>query len=95
MLFWKCGHNCITMKSATVRDVRNKFAALEAWVEHGEKIEIRKRGRPIAWLVPIPSNKKPVKPDFAARRRAIWKGRIFTSDEVKAMRDAEREGEQG
>jgi len=85
------------MKTVNVRDVRNRFSALEAWVEEGEKIEICKRGKPIAWLVPIPQNSRPrfVKPDFAARRKAIWGGRVFTAAQVKEMRDAEREGEEG
>jgi prevent-host-death family protein len=84
------------MKTATVRDVRNRFSALETWVEHGEKIEIRKRGKPVAWLVPVPlASKKLVKPDFAARRRAIWKGRVFSTAEIKAMRNAERESDLG
>jgi antitoxin (DNA-binding transcriptional repressor) of toxin-antitoxin stability system len=85
------------MKIVNVRDVRNRFSALEAWVDEGEKIEIRKRGRPIAWLVPIPksSRPKPLKPDFAARRKAIWGQRVFTAAQVKEMRDAEREGEEG
>jgi antitoxin (DNA-binding transcriptional repressor) of toxin-antitoxin stability system len=85
------------MKIVNVRDVRNRFSALEAWVGEGEKIEIRKRGKPIAWLVPIPQSArpKPVKPDFAARRKAIWGHRVFTAAQIKAMRDAEREGEEG
>jgi antitoxin (DNA-binding transcriptional repressor) of toxin-antitoxin stability system len=85
------------MKIVNVRDVRNRFSALEAWVGEGEKIEIRKRGKPIAWLVPIPqSNRsKLIKPDFAARRKAIWGHRVFTAAQVKEMHDAEREGEEG
>ena len=85
------------MKTVNVRDVRNRFSELEAWVEEGEKIEICKRGKPIAWLVPIPHGKKSklVKPDFAARRKAIWGDRVFTSAEIAAMREAEREGEEG
>ena len=85
------------MKTVNVRDVRNRFSALEAWVEEGEKIEICKRGKPIAWLVPIPQSNRPklVKPDFAARRKAIWGGHVFTAAQVKEMRDAEREGEEG
>jgi antitoxin (DNA-binding transcriptional repressor) of toxin-antitoxin stability system len=85
------------VKTANVRDVRNRFSALEAWVGEGEKIEIRKRGKPIAWLVPIPQDNRPklVKPDFAARRRAIWGRRAFTATQVKEMRNAEREGEEG
>ncbi len=85
------------MKTANIRDVRNRFSALEAWLEEGKKIEIRKRGKAIAWLVPVPRKTaaKWVKPDFAARRRAIWGQRVFTAAEVQAMREAEREGEEG
>jgi antitoxin (DNA-binding transcriptional repressor) of toxin-antitoxin stability system len=85
------------MKTVNVRDVRNRFSALEAWVGEGEKIEIRKRGKPIAWLIPIPPGSRPklAKPDFAARRKAIWGARVFTTAQVKEMRDAEREGEEG
>ena len=85
------------MKTANVRDVRNRFSALETWVGAGEKIEIRKRGKPIAWLVPIPARSRPklVKPDFAARRKAIWGQRVFTAVQVKEMRDAEKESEEG
>jgi len=85
------------MKTVNVRDVRNRFSDLEAWVEEGEKVEICKRGKPIAWLVPIPKENvlKLSKPDFASRRKAIWKQRVFTADEVKHMREAELEGEEG
>ena len=85
------------MKTASVRDVRNRLAELEAWVEEGQKVEIRKRGKAIAWLVPIPRDQKRkfAMPDFAARRKAIWGSRVFTASEVKAMREAELEGEEG
>ena len=34
-------------------------------------------------------------PDFAARRKAIWGNRMFSAAEVKAMREAELEGDLG
>ena len=40
------------MKTATIRDLRNEFARLSKWLERGETIEILKRGKPIADLVP-------------------------------------------
>jgi prevent-host-death family protein len=40
------------MKTATVRDLRNRFARLSKWLEQGETIEISKRGKPVADLVP-------------------------------------------
>ena len=40
------------MKTATVHDLRNDFARLSKWLAQGETIEISKRGKPVADLVP-------------------------------------------
>lgn len=40
------------MKIATVRDLRNDFARLSGWLEKGETIQLLKRGKPFAWIVP-------------------------------------------
>ncbi len=40
------------MKTATIRDLRNDFGRLSKWLEKGETVEIIKRGRPYADLVP-------------------------------------------
>lgn len=87
----------VPMKTATVRDLRNNFARLEAWLGNGEQVCIEKRGEPIALLTAMGRGRKPkVKmPDFAARRKAIWGDRIFSEKEVRAMREAELEGEEG
>ena len=85
------------MKTATVRDLRNNFSRLEAWLAEGETIEIHKRGETIAELRK-PSHKKKAElpmPDFAARRRKIWGDRSFTAAEVARMRADELEGEEG
>jgi hypothetical protein len=34
-------------------------------------------------------------PDFMARLNEIWGGRVFSDEEVRAMRDAELEGQLG
>ena len=85
------------MKTATVRDLRNNFAMLEAWLNDGESICIEKRGVPVAMLTAMPSarGKKMPMPDFAARQKAIWGDRVFSETEVRAMREAELEGEEG
>ena len=41
-----------TMKTATVRELRNRYAQLLKWLEAGEEIMITRRGVPIARLVP-------------------------------------------
>ena len=40
------------MKTATVRELRNDFGRLSKWLAKGETIEIVKRGKPFADLVP-------------------------------------------
>ncbi len=84
------------MKTATVRDLRNDFAKLEAWLGEGEEIRIERRGRPIAMLKPVTAEAGKIRmPDFEARRKAIWGDRVFSEEEVRAMREAELEGEEG
>ncbi len=87
----------VHMKTATVRDLRNNFSQLEAWLAEGEQIQIEKRGEPVALLSPVDRKASPKRllPDFAARRRAIWGDRVFTEAEVAEMRAFELEGEEG
>jgi antitoxin (DNA-binding transcriptional repressor) of toxin-antitoxin stability system len=42
------------MKMATVRDLRNDFRRVSKWVEAGETVQILKRGKPFARVVPEP-----------------------------------------
>ena len=85
------------MKTATVADLRNHFRRVSAWIENGEAVQIIKRGRAFAQLVPatkqIPAKFDPVK--HRRRLKETWGDRVFSAAEVKAMRDAELEGEQG
>lgn len=84
------------MKTATVRELRNEFAKLEAWLGEGESVRIEKRGQAIAMLTPMAAEGKPVQmPDFEARRKATWGDRVFTEAEVAEMRAYELEGEEG
>lgn len=45
------------MKTATVRDLRNEFARLSKWIERGETVQLLKRGKPFARMVPEPKPK--------------------------------------
>jgi antitoxin (DNA-binding transcriptional repressor) of toxin-antitoxin stability system len=83
------------MKRATVADLRNNFHRISAYIANGETVEITKRGRPFAQLSPPPRKRKLVKPDFMAQIKEVWGDRIFSAAEVKAMREAELEGEEG
>lgn len=76
-------------KTATVADLRNHFRRVSAWIENGDSVEIVKRGRRFARLVPAAPVRKPVKIDFAAQLHAVWGSKVFSDAEVQAMREAE------
>ncbi len=40
------------MRTATVRDLRNRYLSLLRWVGAGEEIVITRRGKPVARLIP-------------------------------------------
>ena len=85
------------MKTATVRDLRNRFPRVAAWIAEGEPVEITKSGKLFARLVPPTPVRttKLVKPDIMARLKATWGERIFSAKEVAEMRVAELDGEEG
>ena len=78
------------MKTATVRELRNEFPRIEAWVHEGESVNISKRGKIIARLVPASggaeARPRRAKVDIMARLRETWGGRVFTPEQVAAMR---------
>ena len=82
------------MKRASVADLRNHFRRISAWIEDGEAVEIVKRGRAFARLIPIAAPEKPVKVDFQAQRKRIRGSRVFSSAEIKAMDDAKLDDEE-
>jgi antitoxin (DNA-binding transcriptional repressor) of toxin-antitoxin stability system len=87
----------LTMKTATVRDLRNRFPRVAAWISEGEPVEITRAGKLFARLVPAtPENlRKLVKPDIMAQLKETWGDRVFSAKEVAEMRAAELEGEEG
>jgi prevent-host-death family protein len=82
------------MKTASVRDLRNRFARVAAWVAEGQTVEITKSGKVFARLLPpAPARrKKHAKPDILAQLKETWGDRVFSSSEVAAMRAAELDG---
>jgi prevent-host-death family protein len=81
------------MKTATVADLRNHFPKIAAWLAAGEQVRVTRRGKPVAKIVPDRGEETaPVRPDFAARRKALFGNRVLSAAEVWAMREAEHEG---
>lgn len=85
------------MKTANVADLRNDFRKVAAWITDGESVAIKMRGKLFATLSPARGLGEPAMPkiDFAAQLKKIWGSKVFTDQEVREMRDAEREGEEG
>ena len=85
------------MKTATVRDLRNRFPRVAAWIDEGEPVEITKSGKLFARLVPAaPEKPRRFKmPDIKARLERTFGDRVFSAKEVAEMRTAELEGEEG
>ena len=79
----------ITVRTATVRDLQRKFLMLSRWIENGEEIEITRRGRLIARLVPPSSGRKGnvKKPDIMKRLRDIYGDFVMPEEEAKAILD--------
>ena len=76
---------CITMKTATVRDLRNRFADVAKWIEGGEQVAITRNGAAFATLAPAKPAKR-VKVDWAlrfAKRKPL--GRKLTTAETDAF----------
>lgn len=84
------------MKTASVADLRNNFRRLSSWIEHGETVHIVKRGKAFAQLTPITTrnDQSLLKPDFTAQIREIWGERMFSTQEVEAMKADELEGQE-
>jgi antitoxin (DNA-binding transcriptional repressor) of toxin-antitoxin stability system len=60
------------MAKASVRDLRFKFHEVEDLLRSGQEVEITKRKRVIARLVPIRGKKRRKLPDFYGRMRKIF-----------------------
>jgi prevent-host-death family protein len=72
------------MKTATVRDLRNRFPQIAAWIEEGEPVEITRAGKRFARLVPAPPEPpRPFKmPDIMARLKETFGDRCYDSEDL-------------
>lgn len=65
------------MTKATVRDLRYSFSKVEDLLRKGEEIQITKRGRPVAVLIPVKRKVSRKRPDFLARLREIYGDKVL------------------
>jgi antitoxin (DNA-binding transcriptional repressor) of toxin-antitoxin stability system len=77
------------MKRVSVRDLRYNFPKVERTLRAGKEIQLTKRNRVIARIVPEPQ--KLDRPDVMARLREMWGDRVFALSGTDLI-SAEREG---
>jgi antitoxin (DNA-binding transcriptional repressor) of toxin-antitoxin stability system len=65
------------MKKASVRDLRYKFPQIEAELRSGEEIQITKRKRVIARLLPVRPHAPKSAPDFGKLLRDIYGDKVM------------------
>lgn len=80
------------MKTASVRNLRQDFARILAWIEAGDEVTITLRRQPVARLVPWPQNKasKRPMPDISARLRKVFGAKVIADKTMKAIMDQNR-----
>jgi len=77
------------MRRATVRDLRYRFSLIEDLLGEGEEVQITKRKRIIARLLPVEPLSAPPRPDFLARLKKLYRGRplkVTTSELLASER---------
>lgn len=81
------------MKTASVRDLRQNFPRVMAWINDGEQVAVTMRRKVIARLVPekpeVPKD-EPTAPDFAAISRGIFGKRSLQGDAMESEREGYR-----
>ena len=63
------------MRKASIRDLRYRFREVENLLREGEEIQITKRKRIIARLIPATPAALGRRPDFLARLKKIYRGK--------------------
>lgn len=79
----------IHMKTTTVRELRTNFPKVERWITDGEEVQITKRRKVVAMLVPPARRpKRGIKlPDFVARARTTFGKRKLTAKQSTDLRN--------
>src|ERR1039457_6354120 len=80
------------MRQATVRDLRCHFPEIERALQEGQEIQITKRKRVIARLVPEQPAHPPQLPDFLTRLRVIYGDKKLKVTGAQRIREERDEG---
>ena len=90
LFLFACDAKMDHMRRATVRDLRYRLPEIENLLQEGEEIQITKRKRVIARLVPERQGAAPRLPDFLGMLREIYgekKLKVTGAELIRAERD--------
>jgi len=73
------------VKTASIRDLRYAFKKIERLLHQGEEIQITKRRRVIARLVPEGAERSAEVPDFLGRLRKIYGEKVLTKSGAQLL----------
>lgn len=80
------------MKTASVRDLRQDFPRILAWLQAGEKVAITMRRQAIATLVPCPRKKRArhAIPNLTTRLQKVFGQHVIPDRTMKVIMDQAR-----
>jgi len=80
------------MKTATVRDLRNRFPRIATWIKQGQPVEITRSGKVFAHLIPAPPQRphRFKMPDILARLDRTYGQTCYESADVAEGLEASR-----
>lgn len=79
------------MKSTTVRELRNNYSKVLKWVSKGEEVEVTRRGKVVAKVVP-PLRASPSEVDWAnsaALNRKPWSAALTAEQSAAILHDSQ------
>jgi prevent-host-death family protein len=79
------------MKTASVRELRNNYSKVLKWVAKGEEVEVTRRGKIVARVVPPPLIKE-ARVDWsnsAALNRRAWSTSLTAKESSSILADSQ------
>ena len=79
------------VKTTTIRELKHDTTTVLSWVAAGESVEVRRRRQPVAILSSPKRKARMVRPDFAARLKAIYGAKVLATAGTDLVAEARGE----
>lgn len=79
------------MRSTTVRELRNNYSKVLKWVAKGDEVEVTRRGKAVAKVVPV-TLPRPAEVDWsrsAALNRPAWSTLLTAKQSAAVLADSQ------